>query len=66
MKSNNLSDDEYIELLARQYYDNARINLLQDYFKKNLYDVQSKLSYEQQYSKYAKQLIDDAKVIYYD
>lgn len=66
MNVNNLSDKEYIEILAKQYYDNARINLLQDYFKKNLYDVQSKLSYEQQYSKYAKQLIDDANVVYYN
>lgn len=66
MNVNDLSDKEYIEILAKQYYDNARINLLQDYFKKNLYDVQSKLSYEQQYSKYAKQLIDDANVVYYN
>lgn len=66
MNVNNLSDKEYIEILAKQYYDNARINLLQDYFKKNLYDVQSKLSYEQQYSKYVKQLIDDANVVYYN
>ena len=66
MSVNNLSDDEYIEILANQYYDNARINLLQDYFKKNLHDVQSKLSYEQQYSKYIQQLISDAKIIYYN
>ena len=65
MSLNHLSDEEYIEILANQYYNNARINLLKDYFKDNLY-VHSELSFEEQYSKYVKQLIDDAKVIYYD
>ncbi len=61
----NLSDEEYIEILANQYYDNVRINLLKKHFKDNLY-VHSQLSFEQQYSKYVKQLVDDAKVVYYD
>lgn len=65
MSINNLSDEEYIEILANQYYDNAQINLLKNHFKDNLY-VHSELSFEQQYSKYVKQLIDDAKVVYYD
>lgn len=65
MSVNHLSDEEYIEILANQYYNNARINLLKDYFKDNLY-VHSELSFEEQYSKYVKQLIDGAKVIYYD
>ena len=65
MSVNNLSDKQYIEILANQYYNNARINLLKNYFKDNLY-VHSELSFEQQYSKYVKQLIDDAKVVYYD
>lgn len=65
MSVNHLSDEEYIEILANQYYNNARINLLKDYFKDNLY-VHSELSFEEQYSKYVKQLIDDAKVIYYE
>ncbi len=65
MSVNNLSDKQYIEILANQYYNNARINLLKNYFKDNLY-VHSELSFEEQYSKYVKQLIDDAKVIYYD
>ena len=66
MTENNLSDDEYINYLAKTYYDNARINKLQDYFKENLYDSQSKLSYEKQYSKYLEQLKKDAKIQYYD
>lgn len=66
MAENNLSDDEYINYLAKTYYDNARINKLQDYFKENLYDSQSKLSYEKQYSKYLEQLKKDAKIQYYD
>lgn len=65
MSVNNLSDEEYIEILASQYYNNAQINLLKNHFKDNLY-VHSELSFEQQYSKYVKQLIDDAKIVYYD
>ena len=66
MAENNLSDDEYVNYLAKTYYDNARINKLQDYFKENLYDSQSKLSYEKQYSKYVKQLKKSAKIQYYN
>lgn len=65
MAENNLSDDDYIKFLANEYYDNARINKLKDYFKENLYDAQSKLSYEEQYSKYLEQLKKDAKIQYY-
>lgn len=65
MSVNNLSDEEYIEILANQYYNNAQINLLKNHFKDNLY-VHSELSFEQQYSKYVKQLIDDSKIVYYD
>lgn len=62
---NNLSDDEYTEILANKYYDSARINMLQDYFEKNLYDVQSSLSCERQYSEYTQKLINNAKIRYY-
>lgn len=65
MSVNNLSDEEYIEILANQYYNNAQINLLKNHFKDNHY-VHSELSFEQQYSKYVRQLIDDAKIVYYD
>lgn len=66
MAENNLSDDDYIKFLANEYYDNARINKLKDYFKENLYDSQSKLSYEKQYSNYVQQLISDAEIEYYN
>lgn len=66
MAENNLSDAEYINFLTNEYYDNARINKLKNYFKENLYDSQSKLSYEKQYSNYVQQLISDAEIEYYD
>ncbi len=65
MKENNLSDKEYIDLLAKQYYENAKINALKEYFKDELY-VFSEIPFEQQFENYTQKLIKKAKIVYYD
>lgn len=65
MEFYNYSENEYIEILANQYYDNNRINLLRDYFKNNLY-IPSKKTFETQYTEYVTDLIEKANVVYYD
>ena len=64
MEENNLSKKEYIKYLSNIYYRNAMINKLKEHFNDELFNPKSKESFDQQFSKYTEQLVEDAKIEY--
>lgn len=62
MKENNLSEKEYIDKLAFTYYRNAMINKLKALYKEQYFDKSNSKSFDEQFSEYANNLIENARI----